>query len=50
MADANDMRAAWYERQGPAREVIQIGGMARPVPGPGEVRVRTRRRTSVALS
>ncbi len=40
MADANDMRAAWYERQGPAREVIQIGRMARPAPGPGEVRVR----------
>ena len=39
MADANDMRAAWYERQGPAREVIRIGRMARPEPGPGEVRV-----------
>lgn len=40
MADANDMRAAWYERQGPARDVIQIGRMARPAPAPGEVRVR----------
>ena len=40
MTNANDMRAAWYERQGPAREVIRIGRMARPAPGPGEVRVR----------
>jgi len=40
VTNANDMRAAWYERQGPAREVIRIGRMARPAPGPGEVRVR----------
>ena len=40
MTGANDMRAAWYERQGPAREVIQIGRMARPTPGTGELRVR----------
>src|SRR5262245_31856337 len=37
---AAEMRAAWYERQGPASEVIQIGRMPRPAPGPGEVRVR----------
>ncbi|MBL8664908.1 MAG: NADPH:quinone reductase [Candidatus Odyssella sp.] len=37
---ADDMRAVWYERQGPAREVLQTGRMARPQPGPGEVRVR----------
>jgi NADPH:quinone reductase len=32
--------AAWYERQGPAAEVLQVGEMAAPEPGPGEVRVR----------
>lgn len=37
---AEDMRAVWYERQGPARDVLQHGRMARPTPGPGEVRVR----------
>ena len=31
---ADDMRAVWYERQGPAREVLQTGRMARPQPGP----------------
>src|SRR3954447_24663361 len=34
------MLAAWYERSGPAAEVLQIGQMADPQPGPGEVRVR----------
>src|ERR687885_1560490 len=34
------MRAAWYERQGPADEVLQVGERERPEPGPGEVRVR----------
>ena len=34
------MRAAWYERQGPAREVLTVGNMADPAPGPGDVRVR----------
>ena len=34
------MLAAWYERQGPASEVLQVGEMAAPEPGPGEVRVR----------
>ena len=34
------MRAAWYETQGPAREVLKIGEMADPTPGPGEVRIR----------
>ena len=34
------MRAAWYEKQGPAREVLKIGEMADPTPGPGEVRIR----------
>lgn len=34
------MRAAWYERQGPAREVLAVGDMDTPEPGPGEVRIR----------
>ncbi|HWP28219.1 MAG TPA: NADPH:quinone reductase [Chloroflexota bacterium] len=34
------MRAAWYERKGPARDVLQVGELETPVPGPGEVRVR----------
>jgi NADPH2:quinone reductase len=32
--------AAWYERQGPAGEVLQVGERPAPEPGPGEVRVR----------
>lgn len=34
------MRAAWYERYGPAREVFYVGEMPNPEPGPGEVLVR----------
>src|SRR4051812_13893892 len=34
------MRAAWYERPGPAAEVLQIGEMPDPEPGSDEVRVR----------
>src|SRR5438874_3771626 len=34
------MLAAWYERPGPAAEVLEVGEMADPEPGPGEVRVR----------
>lgn len=34
------MRAAWYERTGAAREVLVVGDMADPEPGPGEVRVK----------
>ena len=34
------MRAVWYERQGPASEVLQVGELPDPEPGPGEVRVR----------
>jgi NADPH2:quinone reductase len=33
------MIAAWYERPGRAAEVLQVGEMAAPEPGPGEVRV-----------
>jgi NADPH2:quinone reductase len=34
------MKAAWYEMNGPSREVLVIGTMPDPVPGPGEVRIR----------
>src|SRR5262249_41852222 len=34
------MRAAWYEKQGPAREVLIVGEMPDPLPAAGEVRVR----------
>jgi NADPH2:quinone reductase len=34
------MHAAWYERNGPAREVLVVGEMPTPSPGPGEVLVR----------
>jgi NADPH:quinone reductase len=37
------MRAAWYDAQGPAAAVLQIGELDRPEPGPGEVRVRLTR-------
>jgi len=34
------MKAVWYERTGPATEVLTFGEMPTPVAGPGEVRVR----------
>ncbi|WP_459616135.1 NADPH:quinone reductase [Bordetella sp. 2513F-2] len=34
------MRAAWYGRNGPARDVLEVGELPDPEPGPGEVRVR----------
>src|SRR5213075_3191168 len=34
------MLAAWYERAGPAAEVLEVSAMADPEPGAGEVRVR----------
>jgi NADPH2:quinone reductase len=34
------MKAVWYERTGPAAEVLSFGEMPTPVAGPGEVRVR----------
>jgi NADPH:quinone reductase len=34
------MRAAYYEKQGPAHEVITVGDVPTPEPGRGEVRVR----------
>jgi NADPH2:quinone reductase len=36
------MLAAFYTRQGPAREVLQVGEQPTPVAGAGEVRVRLR--------
>lgn len=36
------MRAAFYEKNGPVREVLQIAEMETPQPGRGEVRVRLR--------
>jgi len=34
------MRAAYYEQNGPAREVLRLSEIETPKPGPGEVRVR----------
>jgi NADPH2:quinone reductase len=34
------MRAAFYETHGPAREVLKVGTMADPTPGPDELRIR----------
>jgi NADPH:quinone reductase len=36
------VRAVWYDRQGPASEVLQVGELPDREPGPGEVRVRVR--------
>jgi NADPH:quinone reductase len=36
------VKAAWYERKGPAREVLQLGERPRPEPIAGELRVRIR--------
>lgn len=37
------MKAAWYERKGPACEVLRLGERPTPEPAPGEVRVRVHR-------
>src|ERR1700751_556484 len=34
------MKAAWYEKQGPGREVLVVGEMPDPIPAAGEVRIR----------
>ena len=34
------MRATWYERLGPAAEVLQVGEQPTPAAAPGEVRVK----------
>lgn len=36
----NNVKAAWYERNGDARDTLVIGEMPTPVPAAGEVRVR----------
>ena len=38
--DSPPMKAVWFERKGPAREVLVHGDMPAPEPGVGEVRVR----------
>jgi NADPH2:quinone reductase len=32
--------ASWYDRQGPAADVLRVGELLDPTAGPGEVRVR----------
>ena len=34
------MRAAYYEKNGAARDVLQVAEVETPKPGPGEVRVK----------
>ncbi|MDB5856408.1 MAG: Oxidoreductase, zinc-binding dehydrogenase family, partial [Ramlibacter sp.] len=34
------MKAAWFEAQGAPRDVLVVGSMPDPQPGPGEVRIR----------
>ena len=34
------MRAAWYEKNGPAAEVLNVSEIETPKPGPGEVRIK----------
>ncbi len=34
------MKAAWYEKQGPPRDVLVVGEMPDPIPAAGEVRIR----------
>jgi NADPH:quinone reductase-like Zn-dependent oxidoreductase len=34
------MKAAWYEKQGAARDVLVVGNMDDPQPDAGEVRIR----------
>ena len=34
------MKASWYEKQGPPQDVLTVGEMPDPTPGPGEVRIR----------
>jgi NADPH2:quinone reductase len=36
------MQAAWFESFGPAKDVLQVGELQAPSPGPGEVLVRVR--------
>ena len=36
------MKAAWYDRQGSPSDVLEIGEVATPIPGAGEVRIHLR--------
>ena len=36
------MRAAYYEKNGAVRDVLMLGDVETPRPGPGEVRVKLR--------
>lgn len=36
------MKAAWYQRKGPANQVLEVGEQPQPVAGPGELLVRVR--------
>ena len=36
------MKAVWYESQGPAMDVLIVGDMDDPEPGPGELRIRVK--------
>jgi NADPH:quinone reductase len=40
------MQATWYERTGPARDVLVVGEMLEPQPEPGSARVRLTASTS----
>jgi NADPH:quinone reductase len=42
MIEGANVRAVWYDRQGPADEVLRFGDLPDPEPGPGEVLVRVR--------
>ncbi|CAE6786778.1 Phthiocerol synthesis polyketide synthase type I PpsC [Paraburkholderia nemoris] len=39
---SGSMKATWYEKTGPATDVLVVGEMVRPEPEPGEVLVRVR--------
>ena len=36
------MKAIWYDRTGPAREVLQYGDLPTPIPGNGQALIRIR--------
>jgi NADPH2:quinone reductase len=38
--EVHEMFASWYDRQGPATAVLEVGELPDPQPGQGEVRVR----------